>query len=187
MDDLHHFANQRNQQQLKERLNSLEERLRQQDSKQAEREEWQKLLYNESVRLDANIEALTTEHDIGKLEQISAELAFDYETNHTELLRIFNPDNYPSLEYKELATKCADRLQNLRNLEWYEWGKKQTKQQVEQHFQNLAAIKEKKKAALEAPHDFWKDPWVLFSVALVVVGAIICIFCWLHAINGDPL
>tara|TARA_Y100001938_G_scaffold148043_2_gene230685 strand:+ start:818 stop:1381 length:564 start_codon:yes stop_codon:yes gene_type:complete len=187
MDDLHHFANARNQQQLKERLNSLEQKLRQQDSKQAKREEWQKLLYNESVRLDANVEALTTEHDIGKLEQISAELAFDYETNHTELLRIFNPDNYPSLEYKELATKCADRLQNLRNLEWYEWGKKQTKQQVEQHFQNLAAIKEKKKAALEAPHDFWKDPWVLFSVALVVVGAIICIFCWLHAINGDPL
>ena len=175
MDDLHHFANQRNQQQLKERLNSLEERLRQQDSKQAEREEWQKLLYNESVRLDANIEALTTEHDIGKLEQISAELAFDYETNHTELLRIFNPDNYPSLEYKELATKCADRLQTLRNLEWYEWGKKQTKQQVEQHFQNLLAINEKKKAELEASDDIWKNPWVLGAIAMVGVLVLLSI------------
>jgi len=169
MDDLHHFANQRNQQQLKERLNSLEERLRQQDSKQAEREEWQKLLYNESVRLDANIEALTTEHDIEKLEQISAELAFDYETNYVDVLKIFNPDKYPSLEYKELATKCADRLQTLRNLEWYEWGKKQTKQQVEQHFQNLFAIKEKKKAAIETQGYPWKDPIFLFGVAVLVL------------------
>ena len=131
---MHHFANQRNQSQLKEKLNAIEQRLRQQDSKQAKQEEWQSLLYNQSQQIEENISTLTTETDIAKLEQISAEVAYFYEINHAEVVRLVDPDNYSALEYKELASKCRERLQTLRTLEWYEWGKRKTQNEVTEYF-----------------------------------------------------
>ena len=178
MDNLHHFANARNQQQLKERLNSLEERLRQQDSKQAKQEEWQKLLYNQSLQIEENISALTTETDIGKLEQISAEVAYFYETNHAEVVRLVDPDNYSALEYKELASKCRERLQTLRTLEWYEWGKRKSQNEVTEYFNQSLLERRRKYEESEARN---KKESRLTFVCMVLASlflAVVTNSCW---------
>ena len=174
MDDLHHFANQRNQQQLKERLNSVEDRLRHQDRKQSEQEDWQKWLYNDSLKLEKDIEALTNELDAEKLQKNAKRVARYYEINVRSTNSVFNADRYNALDYKELATKSAERLKILKEMPWYDWGKKQTAQEVATHFENLAAEEEKKKAAaLEASNgNLWGNPfvWVLVGIIIGIIA-----------------
>lgn len=168
MDDLHHLANARNQQQLKEGLNSIENRLRHQDAKQAEQEDWQKWLYNDSLKLEKDIEALTNELDAEKLQKNAKRVARYYEINLGSTNSVFNADRYNALDYKELATKSAERLKILKEMSWYDWGKKQTAQEVAAHFQNLAAEKEKA-AALEASNDgLLGNPFAWFLVVIIM-------------------
>ncbi|MGB0586654.1 MAG: FxLYD domain-containing protein [Limisphaerales bacterium] len=142
MDDLVNFVNARNQQQLGNRLNALEKQLRNQNLKQAEQEEWQKLLFNESRRLEDDINSLSSETDPEKIEQNSKRIAYYYEIYAKELSGLFDPDKFPALEYKELAAKCALRHKTLVDLQWYQWGKKKTQDEITQYFAEIA-FKEK--------------------------------------------
>lgn len=94
-------------------------------------------LYELSIELDEDLRILSYE----PTEEASVRIAEKYLRNPID--EFLDHNNYPALEYKELANKTKEKYSQLTGDAWYKWGKDQILPLILQEAQDQAAAERK--------------------------------------------
>lgn len=180
MDDLQdlaaHNQQRRDSARVQEKLESIEQRLSNQNFKDEHQSGMQSTLFNLSKRIDEELHFLTSEQSQDKLEKESKEIAFFHEKSMKFESTLTSPDNYSGLEYKELASKTRSQLVKLKATPWYEWAKSETELQVRDYLNAKELEKQRRleaqHAATKAPVSDWKKNFKESMTMLIVIGVI---------------